>query len=424
MSIKPNSKIAIVGSGISGLGIASLLNDQHDIRLYEANDYLGGHSRTIDVETSDGRVAVDTGFIVFNHKTYPLLTAMFEHFGVETAKSEMSFGASVNNGWLEYSTDNVFSFFAQRRNFTRVQFIRMLIDIVRFNFLAPRYLTGKGELSLGQCLDELGMSEWFRRYFLLAMGGAIWSTPVEQMLEFPASSFIRFFENHGLLTVANQPQWHTVKGGSREYVQKISAPFQDKVRLSTAVKEVVRSGDKVLVIDNNGGAELFDQVVFASHADTTLSLINNPTESERNILGNFSYLPNTAYLHSDTSFMPQRRGAWASWVYRSDQEEDKNPVVSLSYWMNNLQPLETEQPIIATLNPSREPDPELTHDVHTFQHPMFDSAAMEAQSRISDIQGADRLWFCGAYQFYGFHEDGLRSASRLGELMGAKVPWQ
>ncbi len=420
---KSRMKIAIIGGGISGLGAAFLLHSKHDITLYEKNDYIGGHSRTVEVSTPDGMVPVDTGFIVFNQRNYPLLTKLFAHLHVEIAKSSMSFGASIDDGWLEYGTGNLASIFAQKRNLLRPKFFGVLRDLLKFNKKAKQYLERNSNATLAECLDELGLGDWYRKYFLLPMGACIWSMPLSDMLDFPARSFIRFFDNHGLLTVNDQPQWYSVVGGSREYVARLTKDFKNNIRVNSQVRAVVRAGEKILVKDESGTEEIFDQVIFACHADQALLLIENPTADEKKILGSFRYQKNRMLLHSDLSFMPRNKKAWSSWVYLSENRDDKSSLVSLSYWMNNLQKLSTKMPIIVTLNPGREPDKKLLHDEYIFTHPIFDEAAVLAQQEISKIQGKDRLWFCGAYQRYGFHEDGLSSAFQMVEQMGIKPEW-
>ena len=416
-------KIAIIGTGISGLGAAALLHPEHDITVYEKNPYIGGHSRTVEVGTPDGKMPVDTGFIVFNYRNYPLLTKLFAHLNVPVAKSDMSFGASIQDGWLEYGTNHPLNAFTQKRNLLRPAFWGMIRDILKFNKNAKSYLDKDPSITLGKCLDELKMGEWYRKYFLLPMGACIWSTPLEQMLDFPAHSFIRFFTNHGLLTLSDQPQWYTVVGGSKEYVERLTSPFRDHIRLGTGVKKVERNENSVTVMDTQGNTEIFDQVIFACHADQALTMLKNPSTDEERVLGSFRYQNNRMVLHSDTSFMPKHSGAWASWVYLSKTREDRNTCVSLSYWMNRLQPLKTSMPLIVTLNPGHEPKKELLHDEYLFEHPLFDEAAIRAQAEIKTIQGKDRLWFCGAYQRYGFHEDGLGSAVALVRQMGIEPPW-
>jgi predicted NAD/FAD-binding protein len=416
--------IAIIGTGISGLGAAYLLHPHHDITVYEKNAYVGGHSRTIDVNTEGGTVPVDTGFIVFNYRNYPLLTGLFAHLNVPIAKSDMSFGVSINQGWMEYGTQHLSHIFTQKRNLLRPAFWRMIRDILRFNAQAKTYLQSDPSITLGECLNALGMGAWFKHYYLLAMGGAIWSTPLSEMLKFPAATFVRFFENHGLLSVNDQPQWYTVEGGSREYVKRLSASFHDQIKLNTGISKVIRGADGVTVIDSSGESTTYDEVVFACHANQALAMIEQPTADEQRILSAFSYQPNRAVLHSDESFMPKRKKAWASWVYLSEGKQDDTKHVSLSYWMNNLQPLATKQALIVTLNPSREPEPSLVHNDHWFDHPLFDAAAIRAQGQISAIQGKERFWFCGAYQRYGFHEDGLGSAVAMAKHMGIEKSWK
>lgn len=419
-------KIAIIGSGISGMSAAYLLNPHHDITLYESEASVGGHSRTVIVnapEHGHNNVSVDTGFIVFNKKNYPLLTALFEHLDVKIAKSNMSFGVTIDQGRLEYGSRSLRHMFAQRENLFRLDYWRMLMDITRFNRLAPQYLNADLTVTLGDALSEMNLGEWFKDYYLLPMGASIWSTPMEKMLDYPVSSFTRFFMNHGLLTITDHPQWYTVQGGSKEYVKRLTATFNDHIKLNRGVIQVDRQSEGVKVIDRQGHNETFDQVIFACHADQALSLLALPTLDEQSILGQFHYQENKMLLHGDKSLMPKRDSAWSSWVYQSDQHMS-SPRVSLSYWMNNLQPLTTKSPLIVTLNPEHEPNPDLVFDEKMFTHPIFNTSAVQAQSRIPDIQGVDRIWFCGAYQRYGFHEDGLWSAINVVEkILGSKPGW-
>ena len=416
--------IAIIGTGISGLGAAYLLNPHHAITVYEKNATLGGHSRTMEVKTDDGIVPVDTGFIVYNEKNYPHLTGLFNHLNVPTQDSEMSFGVSIDNHWLEYGTQLAHHIVAQKRNLLRPSFWGMMRDILKFNKHAEAYITDPRDLSLGECLDELKMGAWFRNYYLLAMGAAIWSTPATKMSDFPARTFLQFFKNHGLLTLLDHPQWRTIEGGSREYVRRISADFTENIKLKCGAKKVRRTKAAIEVEDEHGETRTYDEVVFACHSDQALRMLDAPTDNEQQILGNIHYQPNTGVLHRDYSFMPKRKGAWSSWVYLSETRKDTSNNVSLSYWMNNLQPLKTKQDIIVTLNPHRAPDPDLTYDTHVFHHPVFDGPAIAAQKRIPEIQGVDRIWYCGAWQRYGFHEDGLLSAVMVAEKMGITPPWK
>ncbi len=417
-------EIAIIGSGISGNGIAYLLHKHHNITIYEKNDYIGGHSRTVNVQTPDGTIPVDTGFIVYNERNYPHLTALFKHLNVPTTKSDMSFSVSINNGWLEYGTHKKFvGLFAQKQNLIRPAYWKFLFDILKFNKNARRYLKEETKHSLGELLDEMKLGTWFRDYYLLAMGAAIWSTPTQKMLDFPARTFLQFFNNHGLLTTNNHPQWHTVTGGSKEYVQRITAPFKDKIKTNCAATKVTREEGGVRVKDSQGNSMLYDNVIFACHSDQALKLLSNPSTEEQKIIGDIKYQPNEMVLHTDQSFMQKRENAWSSWVYLSEEKKDTNTGVSLSYWMNNLQPLKTKTPIIITLNPGKEPNPNLIQDRYNFTHPIFDEPAIQAQRRIPDIQGKDRIYYCGAWQRYGFHEDGLLSAVNVAKHFGITPPW-
>lgn len=413
-------KIAIIGTGISGLGAAYLLAPHHDIQVYEKNAYIGGHSRTIEVDTPDGTVAVDTGFIVFNNWNYPNLLGLFQEIGVPYCNSDMSFGVSINQGWLEYSSGDLFA----GRNITRPRYWGMLRDILRFNKKALAYIEKDPEISLGQCMDELKMGEWFRQYYLLAMGAAIWSCPLETIMKFPARTFLLFFKNHGLLNIKNRPQWYTVKGGSREYVKRLTASFADRIRLNSGVEKVVKAGEKFQVFDTLGKVEIYDQVIFACHADEAMRMIDKPSQELQNIIGAFSYQENSIIVHRDETFMPAKKKCWASWIYLSESRRDQNPAVALSYWMNNLQPLNTKTPVLVTLNPERRPDEALIYDEHKFSHPVFDLKAIKAQARLLEIQGKNGMWFCGAYQRYGFHEDGLLSAVNVAKAMGVRIPWE
>ena len=422
-------KVAIIGTGISANTVSYLLNEAgHEITVYEKNAYIGGHSRTLEVQGEikgqSVTVPVDTGFIVFNYRNYPHMTKLYERLGVEVEKSDMSFGASIHNHWLEYGTRNLPAIFTQWRNIFRPKYWGMIRDVKRFFRDAPAYLEKSEEITLGEALDEMGMGDWFRRYFLLAMGGAIWSCPLDVMLKFPARTFIQFFHNHGLLTLNDQPQWYTVTGGSREYVKKLTASFADNIKLNCGAARVVRDSEGVVVHDTQGGEQRFDEVVFGCHADEALALLEKPTEKEREILGAFRYQSNEVILHSDTSFMPKRKGAWASWVYLCEgSKTDENPAISLSYWMNLLQNLDDCFPLVVTLNPGRRPDAEKIHNIHHFTHPIFTKEAIAAQGRIDEIQGTDKAYFCGAYQRYGFHEDGCQSGVKVALKMGAEIPW-
>jgi predicted NAD/FAD-binding protein len=413
-------KIAIIGTGISGLGTAYLLNNTHDITVYEKNKYVGGHSRTITIDRHTDPIAVDTGFIVFNNWNYPNLLGLFNELKVPFVNSDMSFGVSIHKNWLEYSSNDLFA----PRNIFKPSYLGMLLEIVKFNKKAESFINEDCSITLGQCLDKLALGPWFRDYYLLAMGAAIWSSPAESILDFPAQTFIRFFKNHGLLNINNRPQWYTVTGGSKEYVARLTATFSDKIKCDKGVVSVARKGTKWVVTDIDDGVEEFDQVVFACHADEAIAMLENPSQDVRDVIGAFTYQQNKVIVHGDETFMPRNKKTWASWIYLSDQKNGADNCISLSYWMNNLQPLNTDKTILVTLNPGRRPKEHLIYDEHTFSHPVFDVPAIKAQLKIDDIQGKDGLWFCGAYQRYGFHEDGLLSAVNVATKMGIKIPWQ
>lgn len=423
-------KIAVIGAGIAGLGAAYLLHSRHEIVVYESAGRLGGHSRTIDVPVNaraGGRAAphvpripVDTGFIVFNDRNYPNLLRLFKHLNVAYEKSDMSFGASIDNGWLEYSSNGLF---AQKINLLRPPFWKMLFDVAAFKNKALQVLESEENMTLRECLVRLRMGEWFCRYYLLAMGAAIWSCPVEKMMDFPARVFLRFFKNHGLLNIGKRPQWYTVSGGSRTFIQALAARFRERIQLNCGAARIARAGGRVQVRDTRGDARLYDHAVVACHADQALALLDAPTIEEREVLGAFRYQANRIVVHHDAGFMPRNRKCWASWIYLSQGRRDDKPVASLSYWMNNLQNLRCDAPVIATLNPGRRPRPELIVDAHDFTHPVFDRAAVDAQERMARIQNVAGLSFCGAYQRYGFHEDGVWSALRVAKNLGATPPW-
>ncbi len=403
------------------MGAAYLLAPDHDVTLYEKNTYIGGHSRTIDVPTGDTKTPVDTGFIVFNNWNYPNILGLFKELNVPFQKSDMSFGVSIDNAWLEYGSKGMF---AQKKNLVRPSYYKMLADVLRFNKQALVYIEKDAGITLQECLDALNMGDWFRRYYLLAMGAAIWSCPVDTIMKFPARTFLQFFKNHGLLSVNNRPQWYTVTGGSREYVARLIESYKDQIKLNCGVQSVTKIDGGVLIRDEQGGETIYDQVVFSCHADQAIKMIEGADSEQTSVLGAFDYQNNEIIVHSDTSFMPQNRKCWASWVYLSESKEDKSDTVSLSYWMNNLQGLDPDYPIIVTLNPGRRPKENLIMDEHTFSHPIFDLKAIKAQAKIKDIQGKNGMWFCGAYQRYGFHEDGLLSAVNVAKSMGADIPWE
>jgi predicted NAD/FAD-binding protein len=416
------AKIAVVGTGIAGLGASYLLHPHHDIVVYEKASRIGGHSRTLTIDYDGKEIAVDTGFIVFNHKNYPHLTAMFDHLGVATHESDMTFAATIRDGWLEWGAKNLDTVIGQRRNLLRPRFGKLVHDVLKFNANALETVERLPELTLDELIDELRLGEWFRNYYLLPMTGAIWSCPPREMLAFPARSLVRFFVNHHLLSSTGQPQWYTVTGGSKEYVSRLSYSFASKVRRKCGVRSVRRENGHVLVTDEHGHSERFDDVVFACHADEALALLSDADAQERAALGAFRYQKNRAVLHRDPRFMPKRKRCWASWVYTSDGRGD-DPSIFVTYWMNLLQGIRRDSPLFVTLNPAFEIPEHAIFDEHEFAHPVFDHAAMAAQGKLHALQGTRNVWFCGAHMRHGFHEDGLASAVHVADLMGASVPW-
>ena len=413
-------KIAIIGAGIAGLSAAHFLHRTHEITVYERNSHAGGHARTRKVDIpGGGTVPVDTGFIVYNRSNYPRLSSMFDALDVATTPADMSFGVSIGDGWLEYGTRSLAGLFSQARNVGRPQYWKMLRDIVRFNHRARAYLDAPPELTVGDLLSQMRMGPWFRHYYLLAMAGAIWSTTPAQINDFPARSLLRFFENHGLLQVFGQPQWYCVQGGSREYVRRLSRPFAQRLFTGRQALRVTPGDDGAGVTDSDGAQMNFNHVIFACHADEALRLLSPPTECEARILSQFSFTRNIAILHRDRQLMPRRRRAWASWIYRAGMPGEAKGPIALTYWMNSLQRLDTDMPLFVSLNPDPLPHSDLCFDTHEFHHPRFDAASIRAQGELTKIQGVRRLWFCGAWCGYGFHEDGVASAARIADAIKA-----
>jgi predicted NAD/FAD-binding protein len=420
MTMKP--KLAVIGAGISGLSAAWLMRDAFDVTLFEAEPRAGGHADTQLVEVAGEPIAVDTGFIVYNGLNYPNLVGLFATLGVATKPTDMSFGVSVGGGRMEYAGGELAQMFAQKRNLLRPRFWSMVNDILRFYRNAPALLTAPSSQSLGEWLDDNKYGAPFVEDHILPMGAAIWSASVEGMRAFPARHFARFFQNHGLLRLTDRPAWRTVEGGSRHYVSKIVAQLAD-VRLSSAVQRISRNDDGVLIHLPDGHTERFGQAVLACHADQALALLDQPTAAERAVLGSFRCQDNRAVLHTDASLMPVRRAVWSAWNYISNGAADHAQTVSVTYWMNRLQSLQTKLPLLVTLNPLREPDPKSVLLTRHYRHPQFDKAAMDAQTKLPAIQGRDRLYFCGAWCGWGFHEDGIASAVKVAELLGVSPPW-
>ncbi|HEX7777265.1 MAG TPA: FAD-dependent oxidoreductase [Parvibaculum sp.] len=425
-------RIAVIGTGISGLSAAWLLSRAHDVTVYEKSDYPGGHSNTVTVDGPEGEVAVDTGFIVYNELNYPNLTALFSHLGVRTQASDMSFAASLTEGAkgdrFEYSGTSLNGLFGDRRNIFRPRMWRMLGEIARLYRFAPALLklSGLDEKPLGEFLREQGYSAALREDHLLPMCAAIWSLPLAQVEEFPALAFLRFFDNHGLMRISGRPQWRTVDGGAREYVRRLAAPLGARIRLGTGVAGVRRDDTSVSVFDTKGGVAHYDHVVIASHSDEALAMLADADERERQLLGAIPYQRNVAWLHSDAAFMPKAKRVWSSWNYMGGGETPAGEAapVCVSYWMNQLQSLPTKRQLFVTLNPSHEPRGDTVVRRIDYDHPVFNTAALAAQRQLWQLQGARRTWFCGAYFGSGFHEDGLQAGLAVAEALGGVArPW-
>ncbi|HEX5486193.1 MAG TPA: FAD-dependent oxidoreductase [Limnobacter sp.] len=428
-AIKAQSKpkVAVIGGGISGLTAAYQLRDFADVTLFEANDYIGGHTNTVDIEVDGTPVSVDTGFLVYNERTYPNLIQLFKDLDVETVGSDMSFSVCLPELNLEWAGTNLNTVFAQRRNLFKPRFLRMLLDILKFNKEATSLVTEAGRaqlfeklsnLSLGQYLDQEKYSKEFRDWYLVPMAAAIWSCPTEQMLAFPLATFVQFCHNHGLLQVENRPRWFTVKNGARNYVHKM-LPHIPVVHASTPVSAVDTQSGKPVVHSALGALE-FDAVVMACHSDQAHSMLKG-NEAQRAELSKVAYQPNVAYLHTDAALMPKTRSTWSSWNYLSDVLNPQ-PSVSVTYWSNSLQPLPVEKPIFVTLNPIIKPNPELVYREIHYSHPVFDLAAIEAQKALAHLQGLNGVYLAGAWMKYGFHEDGHTSGLNAADAL--RKNWQ
>jgi predicted NAD/FAD-binding protein len=416
--------IAIIGSGISGMSAAWLLSQRHDVTVFEKDARTGGHSNTVTVKTSLGPTPVDTGFIVFNEATYPNLVALFDHLGVKTQRSDMSFGVSLNAGALEYSSVGASAFLCGGRNLMSLRFWSMTLDLLRFYRDAPGELLGANRepISLGEYLTRRGYGDAFQRDHLLPQAAAIWSASLEEIHQYPACAFVRFFENHGLLKFAGRPKWRTVAGGSRAYINQLLAPLAERVHTNAAAASVRREGAAIWIRDVHGAAHRFDEIVIATHADAALDMLDDASPAERALLGAFQYTKNRAVLHTDAALMPRRRALWASWNYVGE-----NPTGGcvVSYWMNRLQNLRCDEQIFLTLNPVKQPDAAKVLYETEYDHPLFDTAAIRAQRQLWSLQGVRNTWFCGAYFGAGFHEDGLQAGLAVAEQLGGlERPWR
>ena len=408
-------KIAIIGTGISGLTCAWHLHRQHDITVYEANDYIGGHTATVDVSVASGNYAIDTGFIVFNDRTYPRFERLLSEIGISGDPTEMSFSIHNDSNGLEYNGHSLASMFAQKRNMVNPRFLYFIYEILRFNKLAMSVdLADEQSRTLGEFLQLHKFSQYFAENYILPMGAAIWSSTLSDMRAFPLSFFIRFFRNHGLLEVTNRPQWYVIPGGSREYIKKLIVPFRDKILMRQPVRKVIRQQGKVIV-ETELSREVYDQVIFASHSDQALSMLGDATAEEQRVLGAMEYQDNEVVLHTDINMLPQSRAAWAAWNYHLGPSVENgqlrdNKLASLTYNMNILQNISSPETFCVTLNQTERIAPEKILRRFTYAHPVFSTSSMMAQQARSDINGVNNTWYCGAYWYNGFHEDGVHSA--------------
>ncbi|MEL6550542.1 MAG: FAD-dependent oxidoreductase [Pseudomonadota bacterium] len=410
-------RIAVIGGGISGLSAAHMLSGANAVVLYEAEGRLGGHARTIFV--GEKEQPVDTGFLVFNYATYPNLTALFHELAVPVALSDMSFGCSIGDGWMEYGILARSAIFAQKRNLLRPPFYKMLADMIRFGRDADRIVDD--EMTVGELIEVMGLGDWFRDYYLLPMSGAIWSTPTTKITDFPARAMVNFFVNHGLMKDNQQHDWYTVDGGSIQYVRRLQAALEKRgadLRLAAPIEGVRRLQAGVEIKARGGEWELFDEVVFATHSDDTLRLLSDATPQERAALGAVAYQPNHAVMHSDPAVMAKRKAVWSAWNYTESAESD---VIDLTYWINRLQNIPGPTDYFVTLNSQKAIGEELIHDTYTFRHPVFDTAALQAQDAVRRFNGANNTWFCGAWMKNGFHEDGISSAVDVVEAIEAQA---
>jgi predicted NAD/FAD-binding protein len=410
-------RIAVIGAGVSGMVAARLLSSQHDVTLFAADQHAGGHAHTVDVSLFGQSYQVDVGFMVFNRRTYPNFCRLLELLDVASQPSDMSFSVRCEKSGLEYQGGSLNGLFAQRRNLLRPSFLRMLRDIVRFNRFGT---AAAGELrdgrTVGEFLCQCGVGPQFVEHYLVPMAAAIWSSRPQAILDFPAQFLIGFFANHGLLQVRDRPQWRTIVGGSQRYVERLIGPLGDRVRRNTPIEHVSRTADHVVVRPLGGSLEVFDEVVFATHADQTLRILKDVTDTEREVLGAFPYHSNQAVLHTDASLLPRRRRAWASWNYRLDRRQCSTATVT--YDLTRLQRAAAPRPILLTLNNTTRIDPQKVLRTFIFHHPAYSAAAVGAQRRWREISGCARVHFCGAYWGYGFHEDGVKSALTVARDFG------
>ena len=421
-------RIAVIGTGIAGLSAAWMLNKSHDVTVYEAAATPGGHSNTVTIDTGYGPTAVDTGFIVFNEPNYPNLTALLAHLGVPSQPSVMTFSASLDDGAFEYCGTGLNGLIGQRSNLMRPRFWSMMTDLVRFYRHAPT-LVGRTDLhgiSLGEYLDANNYAPSFIEDHLLPMGAAIWSTTAREMRDYPLLAFCRFFSSHGLFSLIGRPKWRTVAGGSRQYVNAMTAGMGNALRLNAGVARVRRIDGMVEITDRQGHRDIFTDVVIASHADQALHMLDDADAQENQLLGAFAYTDNVAVLHSDTALMPKRQRVWSSWNYIGGSSDAGDAALCVTYWMNRLQKLDRRSNVFLTLNPSRPVDPGKVIQRFDYTHPLFNQQALNAQQQLWRLQGQRNTWYCGSYFGHGFHEDALQSGLAVAEALGGgrRRPWR
>ena len=413
-------KIAVIGSGISGISASYFLSSKYDVHLFEKNNYLGGHTRTVKVP-ADNNLLIDTGFIVFNDRNYPDLIKFFDYLDVLTKNSDMSFAVSDFNYNIEYGGKNLKSLFAQYKNIFNISFLKMIYEIYCFYKLCKNTNLDNinNDFTVENFLQNNKFSAYLRKLHIYPLISSIWSTNQKDVSNFPLKLFINFFNNHDLFNFKDKPQWKFVHGGSNSYIKKIIELDQFSFSLNTKIDKIIRSENNIKIIKNNEEV-VFDYIIIATHADQALQIINNPTKNEKEILSKFEYTKNRAYLHSDKSMMPKNKKTWSSWNFIKSEKEDIN--FTLTYWMNNLQKLETSKEYFVTINPEK--TPENTHNETFFTHPKFNLETMKSQSKLKDLQGDKNTFFCGAYHGYGFHEDGIQSAVYVSKMLGADIPWK